>query len=46
MKAVSKGFLPEIFTNPINRNLALILVGGLVVAVTLVTAAVILLNQL
>ena len=46
MKTVSKHFLPELFSNSINRNLTLIFVFGLLVAVTLVTAGIILVNQL
>ena len=45
IKAVSKA-LPLIFANPINRNLTLIFLFGLMAAVTIVTAGIILLNQL
>lgn len=46
MKTVSKHFLPELFNNSINRNLTLIFLFGLLVAVSLVTAGIILVNQL
>lgn len=46
MKTVIKGHLPHIFANSINRNLTLIFVFGLLVAVTLVTAGIILFSQL
>jgi hypothetical protein len=39
MKTVSKNLLPDLLTNPISRNLILILLGALMTAVTLVTAA-------
>ena len=39
MKTVSKNLLPELLTNPVSRNLILILLGALMTAITLVTAA-------
>ena len=39
MKTMSKNLLPELLTNPVSRNLILVLLGALVTAVTLVTAA-------
>jgi hypothetical protein len=39
MKTVSKNLLPDVLTNPVSRNLILILLGALMTAVTLVTAA-------
>jgi hypothetical protein len=44
MKTVGKSILPGIFANPINRNLTLIFLFGFLVAVTLVTTGVILIN--
>ena len=38
MKTVSKSFLPDLLTNPVSRNLILVLLGALMIAVTLVTA--------
>ena len=38
MKTVSKNLLPELLTNPVSRNLILVLLGALMAAVTLVTA--------
>jgi hypothetical protein len=35
----TSNFLPELLTNPVSRNLILILLGTLLVAVTAVTAA-------
>jgi hypothetical protein len=46
MKTLTKFFLPEILANPINRDLLLIFVIGLLAAVTLVSATIIVLNQL
>jgi hypothetical protein len=37
MKTVTKNSLPELLSNPISRNLILILIGALLTAVTLVT---------
>lgn len=45
MKTLSKFFLPELLTNPINRDLILIFIAGLLAAVTLVTASIIVLHQ-
>lgn len=39
MKTASKNFLPDLLTNPVSRNLILILLGALMTAITLVTAA-------
>ena len=44
MKAISKTLFPGIFSNSINRNLTLIFLFGFLVALTLVTAGVILLG--
>ena len=41
MKSLSKFFLPEILMNPINRDLILILTTGLLAALTLVTALIV-----
>jgi hypothetical protein len=46
MKAISKNYVPGIFSNSITRNLTLIFLFGLLAAVTIVTAGVILFNQL
>jgi hypothetical protein len=46
MKTLSKHFLPEILTNSINRDLILIFIMGLFAAITLVTASIIIFNQL
>ncbi len=46
MKSESKNLLTGILSNPINRNLILILFGGLLTAVVLVTAGAMLINQL
>jgi hypothetical protein len=45
MKSESKN-LPGILSNPINRDLSLILISGLVAAVVIVTAGAMLINQL
>ncbi|HEY8936896.1 MAG TPA: hypothetical protein VL443_27835 [Cyclobacteriaceae bacterium] len=45
MKTISKIFLPEILTNPINRDLILIFFAGLLAAITLVTASIIVMHQ-
>jgi hypothetical protein len=39
MKTVTKNSLPELLSNPISRNLILILIGALLTAVVLVTVA-------
>lgn len=44
MKTISKPYFGGIFANSINRNLTLIFVFGFFVALTLVTAGVILIN--
>lgn len=41
MKTVTKNFVAEVFSNPINRNLILILVSTLTMAIIIVTASVI-----
>lgn len=41
MKTVSKNFLAEVLSNPINRNLILILVSTLAMAIVIVTASII-----
>lgn len=46
MKAISKNHASGIFSNSITRNLTLIFLFGLLAAVTIVTAGVILFNQL
>ena len=38
MKTLSRNFLAEMLANPINRNLILILVSALLVAISIVTA--------
>jgi hypothetical protein len=45
MKTLSKNSLPEVFSNPINRNIILILVSTLAMAIIIVTASVIAYNQ-
>jgi hypothetical protein len=45
MKTLSKNSLPEVFSNPINRNLILILISTFAIAIVIVTAAVIAYNQ-
>jgi len=37
MKTVTKNSLPELLSNPVSRNLILILIGALLTAVTMVT---------
>lgn len=44
MRTASKSLFPGILSNPINRNLTLIFLFGFLVAVTLVTTGVILIN--
>jgi len=44
MKTISKSFLPEILLNPISRNLIFIFVLAFAIAITLVTAAFMLLS--
>ena len=46
MKSLSKIFVPGLLTNPINRDLFLIFIAGLLAAITLVTAGIIIFNQL
>jgi hypothetical protein len=38
MKTVTKNSLPELLSNPISRNLILILIGAMLASVGLVTA--------
>lgn len=45
MKSLTRSFLPEIFTNPISRNLIFIFVTTLMAAVIIVTATIIVFNQ-
>lgn len=45
MKTLSRSFLPEIITNPINRNLLLIFVSTLMAAVILVTGVIMFVGQ-
>jgi hypothetical protein len=45
MKTVSKSTFPELLSNPINRNLILILVATLTLAIVVVTASIILYYQ-
>lgn len=46
MKAITKNYVPGIFSNSITRNLTLIFLFGLLAAVTIVSAGVIIVNQL
>lgn len=46
MKTFAKNQLTEIFSNSINRNLILILLAAMIVATFLVTASIMLYNQL
>ena len=46
MKNESKSFLPGILANPINRDLILIFISGLIASVVIVTAGVMLMDQL
>ncbi|HYC85178.1 MAG TPA: hypothetical protein VEB86_08145 [Chryseosolibacter sp.] len=45
MKSITRGFLPEIFSNPISRNLIIIFVATLLAAIFIVTATIVLFNQ-
>jgi hypothetical protein len=45
MKTLTRSFLPEIFTNPISRNLILIFVSTMMAAAILVTALIMVLGQ-
>jgi hypothetical protein len=45
MKSLTRSFLPEIFDNPINRNLILILIATLLAAIVLVTATFMVVDQ-
>lgn len=45
MKTLSKNLLPDILSNPINRDLILILAAALAIATFMVTATVIVYNQ-
>lgn len=45
MKTLSRSFLPEIFINPISRNLILIFVSTLMAAAILVTSLVMFVGQ-
>jgi hypothetical protein len=45
MKTTSKLSFGDLFTNPINRNIILILVSALVLATVIVTTSIIIYNQ-
>jgi hypothetical protein len=45
MKTIDKNSLPEALSNPISRNLILILVSTLAIAIVIVTASVVIYNQ-
>jgi hypothetical protein len=45
MKTLTRNFLPEIFTNPISRNLILIFASTLMAAVILVTTIIMFVGQ-